>query len=46
MSHASQRRPSMREPLKNLIQAMSLSVRLYRDLASSALSLIPGRAQH
>ncbi len=36
----------MREPLRNLIQAMSLSVRLYKDLASSALTLIPGRTQH
>jgi len=36
----------MSQPLKNLIQAMSLSVQLYKDLATSALSLIPGRAQH
>jgi len=36
----------MSQPLRNLIQAMSLSVRLYKDLATSALTLIPGRSQH
>jgi hypothetical protein len=46
MRHVIQRRTSMSLPLKNLIQAMSLSIRLYKDLASSALTLIPGRAQH